>query len=72
MRRKTPFTWDIFISRMVHPRGLPLPHAAKASTWNVLASPVFLSDAQIAEFIYDGNARPVQQINQRQLLIDNG
>lgn len=60
------------LSRYRYSGSLTTPPCSEGVNWNVLASPVFLSELQIEEFVYDGNARPVQAINDRQVLIDNG
>jgi len=51
---------------------LTTPPCSQIVTWNVYSEPVEISDAQIALFAehYANNARPVQPLNRRFLLVD--
>lgn len=53
---------------------LTTPPCSEIVRWLVLANPVALSAQQLAAFgaIYNGNARPVQPLNNRDLFIDQG
>ena len=53
---------------------LTTPPCSEIVRWLLLNSPVALSSAQVAAFraIYDGNARPVQELGVRDLLLDKG
>ena len=51
---------------------LTTPPCSEGVKWFVLTTPIELSEAQIAAFtaIVNGNNRPVQPLNERQLLVD--
>jgi carbonic anhydrase len=44
---------------------LTTPPCSEGLSWNVLATPATMSAEQVGAFLYDGNARPVQPINDR-------
>ena len=50
---------------------LTTPPCSQVAFWNVFAEPIEVSDAQIAKFAekYPGNARPLQPLNRRFLLL---
>lgn len=52
---------------------LTTPPCSEGVQWMVLQTPIMLSDAQIAAFTtaYDGNARPVQELNNRTVVTDS-
>lgn len=52
---------------------LTTPPCSEGVQWMVLQTPIMLSDAQIAAFTaaYDGNARPVQDVNDRPVITDS-
>ena len=53
---------------------LTTPPCSEIVRWLLLENPVELSARQIAAFraLYDGNARPVQELGKRDLLLDKG
>jgi carbonic anhydrase len=53
---------------------LTTPPCSEGVNWNVLTTPVMVSEAQLEAFegIFEMNARPVQPINDRELLVDDG
>ena len=53
---------------------LTTPPCSELARWLLLDTPVELSARQIAAYraIYDGNARPVQPLGERDLLLDKG
>lgn len=53
-----------------YPGSLTTPPCTEGVSWNVLATPAAVSQAQIDEFRYDHNARPVQDIGDRLVLAD--
>lgn len=53
-----------------YPGSLTTPPCSEGVSWNVLATPAAVSQAQIDGFRYDHNARPVQKIGDRLVLAD--
>ena len=53
---------------------LTTPPCSEIVRWLLLDNPIELSAAQVAAFnaIYDGNARPIQELGVRDLLLDKG
>jgi carbonic anhydrase len=49
---------------------LTTPPCTEGVNWNVVAEPASLSQAQLDGFLYDGNARPVQELGSRTVLAD--
>jgi carbonic anhydrase len=58
------------LARFRYTGSLTTPPCSEGVNWNVLAEPVSLSAEQIAAFVHDGNARPVQDLNGRTILHD--
>jgi carbonic anhydrase len=56
--------------RWSYPGSLTTPPCSEGVAWTVFADPIEMSAAQIASFTsaYDGNARPVQPLGDRELL----
>ncbi len=52
---------------------LTTPPCTEGVNWNILRTPIEVSQEQIAKFttIYSGNARPVQPLNQRVIEVKN-
>lgn len=52
---------------------LTTPPCTEGVNWNILKTPIEVSQAQIAKFttVYSGNARPVQSLNQRVIELKN-
>jgi carbonic anhydrase len=55
----------------VFPGSLTTPPCSEGVAWNVFQAPAQMSPDQIDEFIYDGNARPVQATNDRRIELDS-
>lgn len=58
------------LARFRYSGSLTTPPCSEGVNWNVLSTPVALSQAQIDSFLYSGNARPVQGVNNRAILVD--
>ena len=50
---------------------LTTPPCSEGVTWFVLTHPMDISSAQVARFVYSGNARPVQPLNGRTIKVSN-
>ena len=55
----------------VFPGSLTTPPCSEGVAWNVFRAPTQMSPDQIDEFVYDGNARPVQATNDRRVELDS-
>jgi len=59
------------LGRFRYTGSLTTPPCSEGVNWNVLAEPASMSADQIANFLYEGNARPVQGLGSRTVLQDN-
>lgn len=59
------------LGRYRYSGSLTTPPCSEGVNWNVLSSPVSLSQDQIDAFLYEGNARPIQNLNGRSVLSDD-
>ena len=50
---------------------LTTPPCTEGVAWNLVAMPATMSADQVGAFLYEGNARPVQPINDRTIRLDN-
>ena len=58
------------LATYVYPGSLTTPPCSEGVNWNVLRRPVSISTEQAEGFLYDGNARPVQPVNDRSVVAD--
>ena len=54
----------------IYAGSLTTPPCSEGVAWNVLETPVSMSAEQVGAFLYDGNARPVQPVNDRTVEVD--
>lgn len=58
------------LSTYVYAGSLTTPPCSEGVAWNVLRDLASVSTEQVEAFLYDGNARPVQPVNDRVVLAD--
>jgi carbonic anhydrase len=57
------------LTAYAYPGSLTTPPCSEGVSWYVLRQPRAISGEQAGRFLYDGNARPVQPLNDRQIRV---
>jgi carbonic anhydrase len=58
------------LTTYMYPGSLTTPGCTEGVSWHLLESPASISPQQVERFLYDGNARPVQPVNERAVEVD--